>query len=112
MWVVTLGVVVMAAVFVRMPLKRALQGKVMRSADYLLWTSWGDEVDQYKGDENTYTKSISNQHQRTVVRDKRDKTVEFKADTPDKNKDQTVSASVEDGSEALLKTIDLNKVLK
>lgn len=108
MWTVTLSMVIMGVLFIRTPLKRALQGRIIGSADYLFWTRWGEEVDQYKGEEANFSKARDDENQNTTV-------AEFVLPLPQRSAtyvetgvdsakgEDSVSAAVEEGSEIFLR---------
>lgn len=112
LWVTVFSVILAVLSFINTPLKRAIQGKVMALADFTFWTRWGDEVNQYKGDDTNFTKSKSSQNavnNQLEVKKSGAKgyiTNYLSSETTE----DTVSSSVEDGSQAALKILDLNKV--
>lgn len=110
MWVVTFGIVVAGLFFIRTPLKRALQGKIISSTDYLLWTSWGNSTDQYKGDESSHVKSKASQQQDTYIQEQRNKVINVGVSSS--KAEQSASTGVEQGSEALLELYDLNREVR
>jgi len=65
MWAVIFAVVAAGVYFMFTPMKRAVQGYVMKSSDSLIWTHWGDSVNQTM-ESNTPTfisaSSTSDQH--------------------------------------------------
>lgn len=118
-WVLTLVLVVAGLFFIQSPLKRALQAKAMRSADYFFWRSWAEPTQDYKGDESTYLKSQANQQQDTYLLEQKNKEVgSVRKLTPPISKvgirsskqERSASTGVAEGSEALLKLFDLNQV--
>ncbi len=108
MWTITFSFLLAALFFLRTPLKRVLQGKIMRSADYLLWTSVGEEVKQYKGDTSSFVKTAASQTQ-NISRKERNAYID--QDASSDTSEKSVSSAVEDGAQALLKTFDLNEIV-
>ncbi len=107
-WAVTFAVVLAAIVFIRMPLKRALQTRVMATTDYMFWTRWGNSTRQYKGETNTFVKTQASQDVNTT-QSERNKYITTTASSV--NREDTVSSGVEEGAQPALKTIDLNAIL-
>jgi hypothetical protein len=107
MWAVVFSAVLASLVLFRATFKRGLQNKIIGSTDYLIWEYWGNTTDQYKGDESSHVKSHANQQQDLAIRDMREKTVEIHGVTT--KTEDSASASVEQGSEAVLKLYDLNQ---
>ena len=106
-WVITFSVIVAAIFLVRVSLNRALQSKVMGVTDYMLWTKWDKSVppQQYKGDDTSFVKTTVGQDLNTKQTEKEGF---IKNDADSVNSEDTASSSVEEGSQAVLKTINLN----
>ena len=67
MWAVIFAVAASGVYFMFTPMKRALQGNVMRSSDGLLWTMWGNTVEStMESDTETFisASSTGDLHQR------------------------------------------------
>ncbi len=118
MWVVTFSALIAALAIIRVPLNRALQGKAKGMTDQILWKQWksapeqylqNEKPEQYLRDENSRTKN------KTVQQDTRrfsesHQGVTVKETKPGDNyrEESSVSSSVADGSEVVLKTFDLD----
>jgi len=109
MWVGLFAAMVAAVIFIRTTLRRGLQDKIDKSADYLIWTAWGDDRDQYKGDENTFSKTTATQNANAAQ-------IEGSAGV-NNNLDVSmtegaVSSSVDElsQSQSILRTIDLDSI--
>jgi hypothetical protein len=100
---------VAAVLFIRMPLKRALQNRIMSTTDYMLWTRWGNYTQQYKGETTNYVKTKAAQNVDTTQLERKDKHISSAAESS--ATEDTVSSGVEEGSQPALKTFDLNSVL-
>jgi hypothetical protein len=108
-WTATLAVVVAAVLFIRAPLKRALQTRMMATTDYMFWTRWGNSTQQYKGETNSYVKTQATQSFNTTQLERKDKHISSVAES--KVREDTVSSGVEEGAQPALKTFDLNDIL-
>lgn len=109
MWVVTFSALIAALAIIRVPLNRALQGKAKGMTDQILWKQWGNAPEQHLRDENSWTKSKAIQ-QDTKRFSENHQGVTVKETKPGDNyrKESSVSSSVADGSEVMLKTFDLD----
>ena len=107
-WVVTFGVIVAAVLIVRVPIKNALQSKVMGATDYMLWKKYGQETQQYKGEDTSFVKTIS--EQKLSVTQSESKGY-VSSTISSASKEDTASSGVEEGAEPVLKTIDLNEIM-
>ena len=107
-WTIVFAVVVAGVMFIQIPLKRALQGKINTAADYMFWTKWRDDPRQYKGETTSFVKTRAQQgiSARQAQRDGRTDNDADSAVT-----ENTVSSGVEEGAQPVLKTFDLNTVL-
>jgi hypothetical protein len=109
MWTVTFSIALALLFFIRPILKTNLQGYVMRTADCLFYTHWGNETDQYKGSISSFSKTRTNRQQVKADLEKKDKTV----NTYNSYQQDEVSASsaAQEGSELVLKTFDLDAIV-
>ena len=111
-WVAVFSVVIAAITLINTPLKRAIQAKLMALTDYTFWTKWGDDTQQYKGDDTSFVKSKSSQNAKNAQLEVKSKgkkgyITNYGSSEATEN---TVSSNVEEGSQALLKTFDLDKI--
>ncbi|MBI4707610.1 MAG: hypothetical protein HY761_06765 [Candidatus Omnitrophica bacterium] len=67
MWVAVLAVLSMGWLFTQKIVSRSLRAKVAASADYCFWGRWGQDTQQYKGDDSVVTKSVSQNKQDTQL---------------------------------------------
>jgi hypothetical protein len=104
-WVVTFSVIVAAIIFLRAPINRALQTKAIQMTDYMFWKKWGQNTQQYKGDDTSFIKTTAGQDLSTRQAEREGK-ISNSADSV--ATENTASSSVEEGSQPLLKTINLN----
>jgi len=113
MWVIVLGLIIAGIAFIRMPLKRAIQAKVYSISDYLLWGK-GATPQEYQGEKSSISKNISESTQETIQVERKDAAVVSKGYTYSASTatDKAGSAGVEQGSEALLKTINMDKMVE
>lgn len=110
MWTIVFAVVT-AAFFLSTPaLKRILQDREMAIADYVIWTAWHNVTSQYKGDINVHAKTVSNQGQRSALRELKNSTIEIYG--KGEGQEHSVLASTDYGSEAILETVDLNNMTR
>jgi len=115
MWVTTFSVLLAAFIFVQVPLKRAIRPKVRATADYMLWTSWGDDAALEPMEKTSRAKSTVEQQQHSFVNVKHTDD-DFSGSTTgvvrygmDSQRAETrISSGVEEGSEILLDEFDLN----
>jgi hypothetical protein len=118
-WVAVFSVIVAAMFLINPAVRRAVQAKVMALTDYLFWTkglkndgsAW--QPDQYKGDDTSFVKTKSSQNsanQQLEVKAQGEKGYITNYGSSEAT-EETVSTSVEDGSQDTLKTFDLNKAL-
>jgi hypothetical protein len=54
-WVITLSVIVVITLFVLTTTKRTLVSKAMSTANYFVWTMWGDSVSEDDGYDKKYS---------------------------------------------------------
>jgi hypothetical protein len=117
-WVAVFSVVIAAITLINTPLKRAIQAKLMALTDYTFWTKWKKDdgtywkTDQYKGDDTSFVKSQSSQNAKNAqleVKSKGEKGYITNYGSSETT-ENTVSSNVEEGSQALLKTFDLDKI--
>ena len=107
-WVVTFSVIVAAVFMIRVPLNRALQAKVTGVTDYMLWKKSGQTPDQHKGDDNSFVKTKSDQSMNTAQLERKGY---IKNNADSETNENSVSSNVEEGSQAVLKTVNLNDIL-
>jgi len=107
-WTVVFVAVLAAAIFIRMPFKRALQRKINATADYMFWTKWGDSPQQYKGETTSAVKTRTRQSVSTT-QSERDSYINSNADST--VSEDSASSGVEEGAQPALKTFDLNSIL-
>lgn len=106
--------IVAAVLLVRVPLNRALQSKVMAVADYAIWKKWSKDdgtrwqPDQRKGDDNSFVKTKSDQSMNTAQLERKGY---IKNNADSETNENSVSSNVEEGSQAVLKTVNLNDIL-
>jgi len=67
LWVALLAVVSMGLLFSQKLINRPLRDKITASADYCFWGRWGQDTQQYKGDDSVALKSVSQQQAGTSV---------------------------------------------
>ncbi len=103
-WAAVFAAVIAASLLIRVPVKRGLQGKIISVTDYMFWTKWGAGPQQDKED-NTFTKTETSQSIDTT-RSEKDKYIKYTADSGVSEK--TISTSVEDGTQPVLRTFNLN----
>jgi hypothetical protein len=104
-WAIIFLLLMTGILFIRVPLKRALQGKTMAFADHAFWGTWGSAADQYKGDINSFTETEANSTQETVRREvlKAHNSPRINQNSRGESKETSYSWSVEDeDSQALL----------
>ncbi len=107
-WTLTLSVVLATLFFIQPIVKTTLQGKVMHTADYFFWTKWDQSIDQYKGATNTFVKSVANKQENKTQKERDAHLDEAQSYTQD---ERSVSSAVQDGSQVVLKTFDLNEIV-
>jgi hypothetical protein len=113
-WTIIFTIVLTAFFFINNSLKRTLQSKAMTTGDYLLWTSWKNDVQQFKGELTTHSRSEMSQHHYAGMREvkREDKnnpaTIEYRTEVL--NQEGTSSSYVREGDEVLLGLIDLNTI--
>jgi hypothetical protein len=101
-------VIIAAVLIVRVPIKNALQSKVMGTTDYMLWKKYDQETQQYKGEDTSFVKTSSEQ-KLSVTQSERKGYVSSTISST--SKEDTASSGVEEGAEPILKTIDLNEIM-
>jgi len=106
--VVTFSVIVAVVLLMRVPVKNALQAKVVGMTDYLLWKKYGQDTQQYKGDDTSFTKTEVKQNLDLRQGEREGRVGNT---TNSVTNEDTASSGVEDGSQAVLKAVDLNDVL-
>jgi len=107
-WAAVFSIVLAAALFIRTPLKRALWGKIIATTDYMLWGMWGGTPDQYKGEDTSFIKTQTSQ---SVLTRQKETRGYIRQDLDSLVTENTVSSGVEDGSQSVLRTFDLNAIL-
>ena len=102
-----------AVLLVRVPIKNALQAKTAQVTDYMFWLKWKKDdgtrwqPQQYKGDNTSVVKSNAAQSLSTR---QTERTGHINNDADSVSSENTASSSVEEGSQAVLKVIDLNAI--
>lgn len=90
----------------RTAVKRTVIRKVMATTDAFVWTAWGDDVQQYKNELTSYSKSAGNQAQTNI---QAERAGVIKVYTNSTDTELSASVGVEDGSEIYLpKGFDLS----
>lgn len=113
-WVAVFSVIVAAMLLVRVPIKKALQAKTIQVTDYMFWSKWKHDdgtrwqPQQYKGDDTSFVKTSSGQILNTKQRE-REGYIHNDADAV--TSENTATSGVEEGSQAVLKVIDLNTIV-
>jgi hypothetical protein len=106
-WIAAFSVIVAAVLLVRVPIKNALQAKTVQVTDYMLWKKWGQDTRQHKGDDTSFTKTINAQNLNTRQTERKG-LISNEANSVTTEK--SASSGVEEGSQAVLKTINLNEI--
>lgn len=114
-WTAVFTVVVATILFIRLPFKRALQQKVTTTADYLLWTKWANTLEEKnelikreKEEAATFSKAEADQNCNTTTKE-RQAYINYGVDSI--STETSAFSSVEDGSQSILKTFDLNAIV-
>jgi hypothetical protein len=107
-WTIVFSVVIAGIIFIQTSFKRALQGKIMTTADYMFWTKWRDDPKQYKGETTSFVKTKT---QQGISARHAEREGDTNNDADSTVTENTVSSGVEEGSQPVLKTFDLNNVL-
>lgn len=114
-WVSVFTLLLAALLFIRMPFKRALQHKINSTADYMFWTKWGgtvgeknDAIRREAQEAASFSKTQASQNQQS-------RTVENRGDTSYRTDsgitEDSISSGVEDGSQPVLRTFDINAIV-
>ena len=106
-WIAAFSVIVAAVLLVRVPIKNALQAKTVQVTDYMFWKKWGQDTMQHKGDDTSFTKTINTQNLNTRQTERKG-LINNEVDSVTSEK--SASSGVEEGSQAVLKTINLNEI--
>ena len=106
-WIAAFSVIVAAVLLVRVPIKNALQAKTVQVTDHMFWKKWGQEPQQYKGDDTSFVKTNTTQSSSTRQAERRGY---INNDLNAVTTEKTASSGVEEGSQSVLKTIDLNDI--
>ena len=105
-WVALLTLIVAAIAFIQGTLKRTVQNKITQVADYMFWTKWNQPTQQYKGETNSFAKTETTQNIYTKQSEKNG-IIQNNATTVVPTTEKTISTNVEEGSEPVLKTLDI-----
>ncbi len=106
-WIAAFGVIVAAVLLVRVPIKNALQAKTVQVTDYMFWKKWGQDTQQYKGDDTSFIKSNTAQSSSTRQTERKGY---IQNNLSSVTTEKTASSGVEEGSQPVLKAIDLNDI--
>lgn len=106
-WIVTFTVVIAALAAIQVPLKKALQGKIVATAEYTFWSNLGDTPEQYLRDKTLWAKTRSQQQQTEVYLTQHSGIANVA--TQKSSQENSISSSVGKGSESLLSELDLNQ---
>lgn len=105
-WTVIFAALLAVSAMFQVPLKRALQKKIIDSTDYIFWKKWGQASELEHPEKNVRVQAKAEQQQKTMVsEDKTGKiTTSLKALDPSKptRVENRISSSVEEGAERLL----------
>ena len=100
--------IVAAVLIVRGPIKNTLQAKVMGMTDYLLWKKYSQETRQYKGEDTSFVKTSVEQDSSITQSENKGYVSSAISST---STEDTATSGVEEGSESVLKIIDLNEIM-
>ncbi len=107
-WVVIFSVIIAVVLLMRVPVKNALQAKVVGVTDYLLWKKYGQDTQQHKGDDTSFSKAKVKQSLDLRQGEREGRVGSTTSSVTDED---TASSGVEEGSQAVLKAVDLNEVM-
>ncbi|MFH0791211.1 MAG: hypothetical protein V2A64_06220 [Candidatus Omnitrophota bacterium] len=112
-WTIVFAALLAVSAMFQVPLKRAVQKKIVLTADYVLWNKWklpnerGDISKLEPPEKNVHVLSTATQQQKATVSEDKDGKITSSLKGIDSSKptriESRVSSSVEEGSEALLK---------
>jgi len=110
MWVISLSLIMATLAFIRPALKRAVQNKVYAVSDYLLWNK---SPQDYQGDTASVAKSVGDSAQRSIQIEVKNASVTSTgySRSLSSSTDKAGSSGVEEGSQALLKTLDMDALV-
>lgn len=111
MWAVIFAIVISGLLVMRNALNKGLRMKTKMLSDSLLWYSW-DQKPEYKADKTSFSRSKSTQHNIAATLETRDGKLK-KYTGPGQlsipsSTENTVSFSVEEGSESSAKRVDVD----
>jgi len=106
-WIAAFSVIVAAVLLVRVPIKNALQAKTVQVTDYMFWKKWGQDTKQYKGDDTGFIKTSTGQTSNTRQTERKGY---IHNDADAVTTEKSASSGVEEGSQSVLKTINLNDI--
>lgn len=90
MWTVIFSLVIVALSFFQAPLRRTLQGKLMRTADHLIWGMWGNEPQDYEGEDYVYSTSDTKPiHPQVIIRHEKAGVIKTKTDSETEQESKT-----------------------
>jgi len=96
--------------------RRTLQGKIMGSADYFFWKAYGQDPQDYKGDINTRVKTMNTQYIDALSVQAKSGNMGIKASMAmhlkQSGNEQSASTGTDDYSRPMLRTMDVNKVVR
>lgn len=105
-WIVTFSVVMAGSFYLFAILKGNLRHKAIVTADYAFWRSWGNDPEEDLYYENFRAKTTSKQQQEAYLKESKGKIIS--SGLKGSQEETTVSSEVEEGSETLLDSFDLN----
>lgn len=112
-WALTFTVLLSVLALIQVSLKRILHEKIKQTSNYVLWESWGNSAQTQPNDQNSRAKSLNSQQENRILHESRQGVVKNYLDPLQNSRaEQSVSSSVEKGSEDLLNTFDLNAALR
>ncbi len=109
MWTTTFAAVLAALVLVQVPFRRALETKLKATADYAIWSKWGDTPQRYAHDDNTRSRSKASQSNVSESLMSHDGTTKTYMATTEPSTEKGVYSGTSDGQEVRLKVFDLNQ---
>ncbi|TRZ95613.1 hypothetical protein D4R78_03035 [bacterium] len=114
MWIVTLLVIISFLFFIRSTLRISLRNKIAATTDYLVWQSWGHQPHREPvTEDSTNVKEMTAKTEGTIQIENRDNsfsnTSKIYTFVDSETTTNRASASVEDGSEKVMETYNLNK---
>ncbi len=106
-WTIVFAALLAVSAMFQVPLKRAVQKKIVLTADYVLWKKWGQTSESEPPEKNVHVLSTATQQQKATVSEDKNGKITSSLTGIDPSKptriENRVSSSVEEGSEALLK---------